>query len=129
MSFNDPIAELLTKIRNASKAKHAYVDMMLSRSRKTLLEIMKQKGFIQGFLVDEKRRRMRIFLKYIARRPVLKGLKRVSKPGHKKFVPFKKIPKVLSGNGIAIVSTSKGVMEGEEARSHRVGGEVWCFIW
>lgn len=129
MSFNDPISETLTKIRNAGKAKHRFVDMHLSKSRLQILEILKNQGFIQSFLVDPTKKRIRVFLKYHARNSVIRGLRRVSKPGLRKFVGWMDIPRVLNGIGIAIISTSKGVMEGEQARKEKVGGEVWCFVW
>ncbi|MEM8628851.1 MAG: 30S ribosomal protein S8 [Chlamydiota bacterium] len=129
MSFNDPIAETLTKIRNAAKAQHRFVDMSLSKSRLQVIEILHKKGFIEHFLVDRSRRRIRIFLKYRRRSSVIRGLKRVSKPGRRRFVDVANIPYVLNGIGIAILSTSKGVLEGEDARAQRVGGEVWCYVW
>ncbi|MEL7432014.1 MAG: 30S ribosomal protein S8 [Chlamydiota bacterium] len=129
MSFNDPIAETLTKIRNASRAQHRFVDMLLSKARLQVLEILKRKGYINNILVDRSKNRMRVFLKYNARRSIIRGLKRVSKPGRRKFVGAKDIPYVFNGIGIAIVSTSKGVLEGEEARKLSVGGEVWCYVW
>ena len=103
--------------------------MLLSKARLQVLEILKQQGFIENFLVDRSKHRMRVFLKYRARKPVIQGLKRVSKPSLRKYVSWTNIPKVLNGIGIAILSTSQGVMDGEQARRKKVGGEVWCFVW
>lgn len=128
MSFNDPIAELLTKIRNASTAKHRYVDLRLTRMNKSLIEILKEQGFIENFLVDDQKRKIRVFLKYRFRNCVLNQLKRVSSPGLRKYVGYNDIPRVQNGMGIAIVSTPKGVLEGEEARKQKVGGELLCIV-
>lgn len=128
MSFNDPIAELLTKIRNASSAKHRYVDLNLTRMNKSLIEILKEQGFLENFLVDDQKKKIRVFLKYRLRNCVLHQLKRISSPGLRKYVGYNDIPRVQNGMGIAIVSTPKGVLEGEEARKQRVGGELLCIV-
>lgn len=130
MSFNDPIAELLTKIRNAKDAQHRFVDMNLSKMRVKILNLLKNHGFIDNFLVDEKRRKMRIFLRYTADRgSVILGLKRESKGGCRKYLGYQEIPRVFNGMGIAILSTSQGVMDGETARKLKVGGEFLCTVW
>ena len=130
MSFNDPIAELLTKIRNAKAAQHVYVDVIPSKLKQQILTIMKDQGFISNFLVDEKRRKMRIFLKYSqTRKPLIQGLKRESSPGLRRYLGYQEIPRILGGLGIAILSTPKGVLEGEAARKMKVGGEILCSIW
>lgn len=130
MSFSDPIAELLTKIRNAMTAKHRYTDLPLSKMKKSILQILKDQGFIENFLIDDEKRKMRVFLKYVkGRRSVINGLKRISKPGLRKYVPSSKIPLVYGGMGIAILSTPKGVVEGRSAMKEKVGGELLCYIW
>ena len=130
MAFNDPIAEFLTRLRNAQKAEHRYADMHLSKMRKSLVLILKNQGFIEHFLIDETNKRMRVFLKYTDKRePVMQGLKRISKPGLRKYVAFNRIPKVLGGMGISILSTSKGVLDDKGAREKKVGGEILCTIW
>ena len=129
MSFNDPIAELLTKIRNALMAKHRYVDISLSIMKKNLLEILKDEGFITNYLVDTEKKQMRVFLKYSQRQPVIRGLKRVSSPGLRKYANHKTLPKVLNGIGIAVLSTSLGLLTDQVAREKGVGGEVLCYIW
>ena len=129
MTFNDPIAELLTRIRNAQTAQHRYVDIMASNMRVSIVKILKERGFIENYLVNDKQKKMRIFLKYVNRNPVINGLKRISSPGLRKYVSVYKIPKVLDGIGIAILSTSKGIMADATAREQKVGGELLCTIW
>lgn len=128
MSFNDPIAELLTKIRNASNARHRYVDLILTKMSKSIIEILKEQGFIENFLMDDKKRKIRAFLKYSFRNPVFRQLKRVSSPGLRRYVGHNDIPKVRNGMGIAILSTPKGILEGEDARKQKVGGELLCIV-
>ena len=130
MSFNDPISELLTKIRNAKAAKHRYTDLPLSKMKKAILQVMKDQGFIENFIIDENKRKVRVFLKYVkGRKSVLNGLKRISKPGLRKYVASNNIPRVYGGLGIAILSTPKGILEGRAAINERVGGELLCYIW
>lgn len=130
MSFNDPIAELLTKIRNAKNARHRFVDLSFSRNKVKILEILKSHGFIENFLVNEEKHKIRTFLRYTkARESVIRNLRRISTGGLRRYVGYQKIPRVLNGTGIAIVSTSKGILEGEEARSLKVGGELLCTVW
>ena len=130
MAFNDPIAELLTKLRNAQRAEHRFVDIYLSKIKKNILDILKQQGFIENYLLDEQRNKMRVFLRYNkSRKPIISGLKRVSKPGLRKYVGCNDIPMVLGGIGIAILSTSQGVMDGKQAREKQVGGELLCYVW
>ena len=101
MAFNDPIAELLTKIRNAKDAEHKYVDINLSKEKLSIIKILKDQGFIESYLVNEKQKKVRIFLKYSqGRKSIIQGLKRVSKPGLKKYVGYKDIPQILNGMGI-----------------------------
>ena len=130
MSLSDPIADLLTRIRNAAMAKHRYVDVDLSKMKKSIVEVLKETGFVEHFLVDEQRHRMRIFLKYTARKScVINGLRRMSKPGVRKYIGYNDIPNVLKGLGLAVLSTSKWVMSGTKARHEKVGGELICTIW
>lgn len=130
MAFNDPIAELLTKIRNAKGAQHRYVDLGFSKIKIKLLEIMKNHGFIENFLVNEELRKVRVFLRYNRQREsVLRGLQRESTCGLRKYVGYQEIPRVFNGMGLAILSTSKGVLDGETARNLKVGGELICTVW
>jgi small subunit ribosomal protein S8 len=130
MAFNDPIAELLTKIRNAKDAQHRHVDLSFSKIKIKLLDILKHHGFIENFLVNEELRKVRIFLRYNkARESVLHGLKRESSGGLRQYLGYREIPKVFNGMGIAILSTPQGVLEGEVARNLKVGGEILCTIW
>lgn len=130
MAFNDPIAELLTKIRNAKDAKHRYVDLSFSKNKVKILEILKSHGFIENFLVNEEKFQTRVFLRYNkTREPVIRGLTRVSKCGLRRYVGYRDIPKVFNGMGVAIVSTPKGIVDGETARNLKVGGELVCTVW
>lgn len=131
MAFNDPIAELLTKLRNASRAQHRYVDMYFSKNKKRILEILKQHGFIENFLVNESLKKMRVFLRYTKNREaVLHGLKRESTSGLRAYIGMNEIPRVFNGMGIAILSTSKGgIVDGETARKMKSGGELLCTVW
>lgn len=130
MAFNDPIAEMLTKIRNANFAKLRYVDFDISKMKLCIVEILKEKGFIINFLVDEKKKKGRIFLKYNKKRQAtIQGMKRVSTPGMRKYAEYKKIPYVQNGFGIAILSTSKGIIDDAKAREKKIGGEILCYVW
>lgn len=130
MSFNDPIAELLTKIRNAKGAQHRFVDLGFSKIKVKILEILKGKGFIENFIVNEEIHKIRIFLRYTRERDsVIRGLKRESTSGLRRYLGYKDIPHVQNGMGIAIVSTPRGVVDGETARNLKVGGEILCTVW
>ena len=130
MPFNDPIAEMLTKLRNAKNAQHRYVDLSSSKMKLKILEILKANGFIENYLVNEEMRKARVFLRYQKNREsLLKGLKRVSKPGWRKYVKYEEIPTVFNGMGLAILSTCQGVLDGETARKLKVGGELLCTVW
>ncbi|MDN3504771.1 MAG: 30S ribosomal protein S8 [Rhabdochlamydiaceae bacterium] len=130
MSLSDPIADLLTRIRNAAKAKHRYLDVSLSQMKKSILEVLKEAGFIEHFLVDNEKKKMRVFLKYTKEKQCLiNGLKRNSKPSVRKYVGYKDIPNVMEGLGLAILSTSKGIMSGYKAKHEKVGGEILCSVW
>lgn len=130
MAFNDPIAELLTKIRNAKGAQHRYVDLSFSKIKVKILEILKNHGFIENFLVNEEKFKIRVFLRYTkTRESVINGLTRVSKSGLRRYIGYDRIPRVFNGMGVAIVSTPKGVLDGETARNLKVGGEILCTVW
>lgn len=130
--MTDPIADLLTRMRNAFRAKHRFLDVDHSNMKEAIIRILKDKGLVAHYLVKEERRlkTMRVFLKYDARREsVLHGLRRVSKPSLRKYVSFSAIPRVFGGMGISILSTPKGMLEGSEAREKKVGGELICLAW
>jgi small subunit ribosomal protein S8 len=137
MSVSDPISDMLTRIRNAIMAGHKVVSVPSSKIKVAIANILEQEGFIQGFeeeQADGKTRRMlRIQLKYVGerreRRPIISGLRRISRPGRRVYVGKHKIPWVQSGIGVAILSTPKGVMSGVRARQLGVGGEVLCEVW
>ncbi len=130
MSFNDPIAELLTKIRNAQNAQHRFADISFSKIKIKILEIMKHHGFIENFLVNEEMYKIRVFLRYTKEREsVMCGLRRESTSGLRRYLGYQKIPRIRNGMGIAILSTPKGVVDGETARNLKVGGEILCTVW
>lgn len=133
MAFNDPIADFLTRIRNATKAQHRYVDVDWSKMRQYLAEILKNQGFIENYLVkvdNGQRGTIRMFLKYAnGRQPVIKGLKRISKPGLRRYVGHEDIPSYYGKTGLSILSTSQGVMAGDEASKRGIGGELLCLVW
>lgn len=128
--MHDPIADLLTRIRNAKLAKHRYVDFRLSKMKINIVKVLLEQGFVDNYLVNDEKGEARVFLRYTAgREPVLQGLKRMSAPGLRRYVNYKKIPKVLGGMGTAILSTPKGIVDGETARKMKVGGELLCLVW
>jgi small subunit ribosomal protein S8 len=132
MSFTDPIGDMLTRIRNASAARHEKVLVPKSRLKIRIAEVLKEEGFIKDFVLhqDGIQGAISILLKYSAdREPAISDIKRVSKPGLRRYVPTDAIPRVLNGMGVAILSTSKGVMVDREARKQKVGGELICTIW
>jgi small subunit ribosomal protein S8 len=130
MAFNDPIAELLTKIRNAKDAQHRYVDISHSKIKIKILEILKTHGFIENFLVNEEMRKIRVFLRYTkTRESVIRGLKRISTSGLRRYIGYKEIPNVFNGMGLAILTTPQGVMDGATARNLKAGGEIICTVW
>jgi len=137
MSVNDPIADMLTRIRNGVAAGHSQVAMPSSKIKAEIAKILKEEGFIESFeVVDGVRvgfEVLRIKIKYVGerreRRPVISGLERVSKPGRRIYTKKQDIPWVLSGIGVAILSTPKGVMTGQRARKMGVGGEILCKVW
>ena len=132
MHITDPIADMLTRIRNANNAKHDTVDVPASNMKKSIAQILLEEGYIKNFqLIDDGTQGViRITLKYGAgKEKVISGLRRVSKPGLRVYAGADELPKVLRGLGIAIVSTSKGIMTDKKAREAHVGGEVLAFIW
>ena len=132
MQITDPIADMLTRIRNANNAKHDVVEVPASNMKKSIAQILMDEGYIKNFqLIDDGTQGViRIALKYNAgKEKVISGLKRVSKPGLRVYAGADELPKVLRGLGIAIVSTSKGVMTDKKAREAHVGGEVLAFVW
>lgn len=128
----DPIADMLTRIRNALVARHDFTDVPASGLKLALAEVLKKEGYIKDFEMKEEgaRKSVRLHLAYAdSREPVILGLQRVSKPGLRVYAAKKEIPRVYGGLGIAILSTPEGVMTGKEARSRGVGGEVLCYVW
>ena len=131
MNISDPIADMLTRIRNASRARHDEVSMPASRTKLAIAEILQKEGFIEGFSEAPAgpRKDITIRLKYVGKVPVVSGLKRISKPGLRVYASKTEIPRVLGGLGVVIVSTSQGIMTGSQARRSQLGGEVLAYIW
>ena len=131
MQISDVIADMLTRIRNANNAKHETVDIPASNMKKAIAEILVNEGYIKGYQVieDGKQGVIRVTLKYVGKQKVIHGLRRVSKPGLRIYSNCEDMPKVMNGLGVAIVSTSKGVMTDKQARKENVGGEVLAFVW
>jgi small subunit ribosomal protein S8 len=131
MPVTDPISDFLTRIRNASKAKKIRVDIPSSNMKKSMAEILKKQNFIEDYSIveDSKQNIIRVVLKYRNGIPALSGLKRISTPGLKVYKNASELPRVLNGLGIAVVSTSKGLLTDKEARKQSVGGEIVCYIW
>ncbi|QTM97894.1 MULTISPECIES: 30S ribosomal protein S8 [Sediminibacillus] len=132
MVMTDPIADMLTRIRNANMVRHEKLEVPASKLKKEVADILKREGFVRDyeFIEDNKQGVLRIFLKYGTNEErVISGLKRISKPGLRVYAKADEIPKVLNGLGIAIVSTSKGVLSDKEARAQAIGGEVLAYIW
>jgi small subunit ribosomal protein S8 len=131
MSVTDPIADFLTRIRNASKAKLLRVDIPASKMKIQIAEILKNEKYIHDYTIieDNKQNIIRVQLKYRGGIPAISGLKRVSKPGLRVYKPAEQLPRVLNGLGTAVISTSKGLLTDKQARSQSLGGEVICYIW
>lgn len=135
MYVNDPIADMLTRIRNALNAGHTSVSIPYSKLKEELARVLLEEGYIERYQIREASpvNQIDIELKYVGsrrqRRPVITGLKRVSKPGRRIYAGYKEIPWVLSGMGVAILTTPRGLMTDQQARRERVGGEVLCFVW
>jgi small subunit ribosomal protein S8 len=132
MVMTDPIADMLTRIRNANMVKHEKLELPASKIKTEIADILKREGFVRDYEVieDNKQGILRLFLKYGANEErVITGIKRISKPGLRVYAKADEVPRVLNGLGIAIVSTSKGVLSDKEARSQAVGGEVLAYVW
>jgi small subunit ribosomal protein S8 len=133
MSMTDPIADLLTRIRNAIRVRHSSVDVPASRFVRAVAEVLRREGYVEDLRLSEDggpRPTLRIYLKYDADgNPVISSIGRVSRPGRREYRRVTSIPKVLNGLGISVVSTSRGVLSDREAREQRVGGEVLCEVW
>jgi small subunit ribosomal protein S8 len=132
VSMTDPLADMLTRIRNASMARHEKVDIPSSNIKTSIAKVLKNEGYIKNYKVikDNKQGILRIYLKYgLKNEPVIEGIKRVSKPGRRVYSPYNKIPRVRSGYGVMILSTSKGILTDREARKLKVGGELLCAVW
>lgn len=134
MAVNDPVADFLTRIRNATRAQHRYVDVDWSKMKAHIADILKSQGFIEDYLIklDDSKHRgtVRVLLKYSGHRSsVIQGIKRVSRPGLRRYVGYEDIPHFYGGMGVAIVSTSQGVMAGKDAVKRKIGGELLCTVW
>ena len=126
----DTTADFLTRIRNGKAQRHRYVDIPLSKQKVSIAKVLQDQGFIIDYIVNQEKKTLRIFLKYSAHRtPVVHDLKRVSKPGLRRYIGYKDIPKILGGMGIAILSTNQGILDGESAREQKLGGELLCYVW
>ena len=131
MNITDPIADMLTRIRNANAQRHETVDVPASKMKKSIAEILLEEGYIKGYeeIEDGVQGTIRISLKYVNKQKVIAGLKRISKPGLRVYATKDELPKVLGGLGIALISTSKGIMTDKKARQEGIGGEVLAFVW
>lgn len=132
MAASDPVADMLTKIRNASMARHNEVDIPSSKSKLEIVKIMKSEGYIVNFkeVEIEDFKYLRIYLKYDeSNRPVLRGVERISTPGRRMYAGYKDMPRVFNGYGTIIVSTSKGIITGKKAAEEKIGGELICKMW
>lgn len=131
MNITDPIADMLTRIRNANAQRHETVDVPSSKLKKSIAEILFEEGYIKGYeeIEDGVQGTIRISLKYVNKQKVIAGLKRISKPGLRVYATKDELPKVLGGLGIALISTSKGIMTDKKARQEGIGGEVLAFVW
>ena len=131
MNITDPIADMLTRIRNANAQRHETVDVPASKLKKSIADILLEEGYIKAFeeIEDNSQGILRITLKYVNKQKVITGLKRISKPGLRVYATKDELPKVLGGLGIALISTSKGIMTDKKARQEGIGGEVLAFVW
>lgn len=131
MTMTDPIADMLTRIRNANTAGHEEVEIPASKMKKSIAQILLDEGYIKGFEVveDDKQGIIKLKMKYLGKEKVISGIKKISKPGLKVYAKANEVPRVLGGLGVAIISTSNGVISDKEARKLGVGGEVICYVW
>lgn len=128
--MHDPISDLLTRIRNAGMARHAKVSIPHSKLKESVASILKQEGYVADVTVEGAAiKTIVVALKYEQKRPVIVGLRQISTPGLRRYVRSTEIPRVLGGMGVAIVSTSRGVMSGQEAKKQNLGGELVCYVW
>ena len=130
MAQSDTIADLLTRLRNGVMARRRFVDVYLSKVKLNIIKFLEGQGYLERVLVDKEKGKVRIFLKYTQdREPVLQGLKRISSPGLRRYTSVEKIPRIQGGMGTVILSTSKGIIDGETARKEKLGGEFLCCVW
>jgi len=132
MNMTDPIADMLTRIRNANTVMHERVDIPFSKEKAAIAKILKEEGYILNFkeISEANHKKLRVYLKYAGgKERVIKGIKRISKPGRRVYTGVEEMPKVLGGLGIAIVSTPKGIITDKGARKENVGGEILCYVW
>jgi small subunit ribosomal protein S8 len=132
MAISDPVADMLTKVRNASLAKHEKVDVATSKLKLQIVKILKNEGYIKNFkkVTKENVNYIRVFLKYDEKQnSILHGIERISTPGRRVYTGYKKMPRVLNGHGVVVVSTSHGVITGKKASDQKIGGELVCSIW
>ncbi len=131
MTISDPIADALTRIRNANMVNHEEVSMPASNLKVELIKVLQSEGYVQGYTVEEKDgfKELKVSLKYDNGKSVITGLQRISKPGLRVYSKAKNMPRVFDGMGIAVISTSKGLMTEKQARANKLGGEVLCYVW
>ena len=131
MSVSDPIADALTRIRNAKMVNHESVSMPASKLKEELVKVLQKEGYVDGYTVEEKDgfKVINVTLKYNNGKSVITGLQRISRPGLRVYSKAKNMPRVFDGMGIAVVSTSKGLMTEKEARANKLGGEILCYVW
>lgn len=126
----DVIADLLTRIRNGLMARKRYVDIPTSKMKSRIVEIFKEHGFVENFLISEQKKLIRVYLKYNkSRRPVIHEIKRISKPGLRKYVKHQEIPNIKNGLGLTVLSTTDGIVDGLTAKENKLGGELICSVW
>jgi small subunit ribosomal protein S8 len=130
-TLSDPIADFLTRLRNAARSNRSEVTLPYSRLKEEIARILKQEGYVLDFAVDEKAKpkQLKVTMKFVNRVPALTGLRRVSKPGLRKYVGSGEVPRVLGGMGVSILSTSRGVLTGGQAKKEKVGGELLAVVW
>lgn len=129
MSHSDPIADLLTRIRNGARAKHRYIDVRHTKVKENIVKVLRTAGFLDNFLVDTERKRMRVFIKYAeGRKALVDQLVRMSSPGLRRYIGYREIPRIDGGMGLVVLSTPKGILDGKTARDLKVGGELLCFV-
>ncbi len=131
MSMTDPLADMLTRIRNAQRARHEKVEIPASKLKMGVAKVLKKEGFIKNYKLTQDKRQgiLRVYLRYIDSEPVIRGLKRISTPGRRVYAGYEDIPPVRGGFGTMILSTSKGIYSDRDARGKKIGGEVLCQVW